>query len=135
MERLLGYTVAEGLSLKAQDTVTAESYIKQRNRLVEALANDRKAPEIMELEALHKDGHIVPVEIHASILLNEQGIPVEILGVVRDITSRRQAEERAKKLNALNQNLLLSGDLKDKLKPFPQIKETLNKLNLNPRNL
>jgi PAS domain S-box-containing protein len=70
----------------------------------------------MELEAVHKDGHLLPVEIHANFILNEQGIPVEILGVVRDITSRRQAEARAKKLSVLNQNLLLSGDLNDKLK-------------------
>lgn len=116
VERLLGYTVAEGLSLKVQDTLTVESYVKQRDRLIEAFAGKRKAPEILELEAVHKDGHIFPVEIHANFILNEQGIPVEILGVVRDITSRRQVEERAKKLNLLNQNLLLSGDLKDKLK-------------------
>jgi len=116
IERLLGYTVVEALSLKAQDTVTAESYIKQRDRLLEAIASNRKAPEIMELEAVHKDGHTLPVEIHANFILNEQAIPVEILGVVRDISKRRQAEERAKKLNLLNQNLLLSGDLNDKLK-------------------
>jgi len=116
IERLLGYTAAEGLSLKARDTVTAESYIKQRDRLTEVIAGNRKAPEIMELEAVHKDGHTLPVEIHANFIFNEQGIPVEILGVVRDISSRRQAEERAKKLNLLNQNLLLSGDLNAKLK-------------------
>jgi PAS domain S-box-containing protein len=116
IKRLLGYTAAEGLSLKVRETLTAASYEKQRDRLMEAFAGQRKAPEIMELEAVHKDGHILPVEIHANFILNEQGIPVEILGVVRDITGRRQAEARVKKLSVLNQNLLLSGDLTDKLK-------------------
>jgi PAS domain S-box-containing protein len=115
VERLLGYTAAEGLCLNVRDTQTAASYVKQRDRITEALAGKRKAPEIMELEAVHKDGHILPVETHANFILNEQGIPVEILGVVRDITNRRQAEARANKLNVLNQNLLFSGDLTDKL--------------------
>lgn len=39
IERMLGYTVAEGLSLKAEDTVTAESYEKQADKLLEAIAN------------------------------------------------------------------------------------------------
>lgn len=115
IKRLLGYTVAEGLALKARDTLTSASYTKQRDRLIEAVADRRITPEIMELDAVHKDGHILPVEIHANFLLDEQGVPVEIMGVVRDITGRRRAEDRAKKLNALNQNLLLSGDLNDKL--------------------
>jgi len=116
VKRLLGYTVEEGLSLKVRDIMTAESYVKQQDRFLKAIAEERKAPEIMEIEAVHKDGHIVPVEIHADFISNEQGVPVEILGVVRDITRRRQVEDRAEKMNFLNQNLLLSGDLKDKLK-------------------
>jgi PAS domain S-box-containing protein len=116
VKRLLGYTVEEALSLKVRDIMTAESFVKQQDRFLKAIAGERKAPEIMEIEAVHKDGHIVPVEIHADFILNEQGIPVEILGVVRDITRRRQVEDRAEKMNLLNQNLLLSDDLKDKLK-------------------
>lgn len=92
IERLLGYTVEEVLSLKAQDTVTAESYVKQRDRLMEALSNNRKAPEILELDAVHKDGHTLPVETHANFIFDAQGNPAEILGVVRDITKRKLAE-------------------------------------------
>lgn len=44
------------------------------------------APAILELEAVHKDGHTLPVETHASLILDEQGNPVEIVGVVRDIS-------------------------------------------------
>ena len=116
IKNLLGYTAAEGLSLKVRDTLTPASYAKQRDRLREAIANQQMAPEIMELEVVHKDGHILPVEIHANFILDDQGIPVEILGVVRDRTNRSQVEAAAKKLNILNQNLLLSGDLNDKLK-------------------
>ena len=92
IERLLGYTAEEVLSLKAQDTVTAASYEIQRDRLIEAISNNRKAPEILELNAVHKDGHTLPVEIHANFIFDAQGNPAEILGVVRDITKRKQAE-------------------------------------------
>ena len=46
----------------------------------------------MEVEVLHKDGHTLPVEIHAVLIFDDQGIPVEILGVARDITVRKRAE-------------------------------------------
>ncbi len=92
-ERLFGYTAEEGLSLKAQDIVTAESYAKQQASLIESLASGRQEQEILELEAVHKDGHTLPVEINANFILDEQGNPVEILGAVRDITERKRAEE------------------------------------------
>lgn len=98
IESILGYTVAEGLSLKAQDTVTAESYEQQRDKLMEALSNHQMSPEILELEAVHKDGRTLSVETHASIILDDQGNPVEILGVVRDISKQKQMQTERENL-------------------------------------
>ena len=98
IERILGYTPEEGIALKPQDTVTEESYIKQGNALLEALTTKRMAPKILELEAIHKDGDIIPVEIHANFILDEQGNPVEILGVVRDISKQKKMREEREKL-------------------------------------
>ena len=98
IKRILGYTVEEGLALKAQDTVTEESYIYQRDRLIEAISNNQMAPAILELEAVHKDGHTLPVETHASLILDEQGNPAEIVGVVRDISKQKQMKEEREKL-------------------------------------
>jgi two-component system cell cycle sensor histidine kinase/response regulator CckA len=100
IERLLGYTVEEGLSLSVKDSLTAESYIKQQAGLIETLSNKRTTPTILELEAVHKDGHTLPVEAHANLVFDEQGNPVEVLGVVRDITKRKEAEEEKLKLEA-----------------------------------
>ncbi len=63
----------------------------------EALASGRWDPAILELEAVHKDGHTIPIETHASFILDEQGVPVEIQGVARDITDRKRAEEELRK--------------------------------------
>ncbi len=89
---MLGYSKEDILSLKAGDTVTPESYHKQLNKLAEDMAAGGRAPRIMELEALHKDGHTVPVEVHASLIFDDKGTPVEIMGIVRDITERKKAE-------------------------------------------
>ncbi len=94
IQKLLGYTVEEGLSLSARDSLTAESYIRQREGLIEALSDNRTTPAILELEAVHKDGHTVPVEVHVNFVFDEQGNRVEIVGVVRDIAERKRTHEQ-----------------------------------------
>jgi two-component system NtrC family sensor kinase len=47
-----------------------------------------------QLELIHKDGHIIPFEVHASFVYNEKGEPAEIVGVARDITERKKMEEQ-----------------------------------------
>ena len=98
IERILGYTPEEGLALGAQETVTEESYIKQRDALLEDLAAGSMAPRILELEAVHKDGHIVPVEVHANFIRDDQGNPVEIMGVVRDVSKQEKLRQEREEL-------------------------------------
>jgi len=97
VERLLGYTSTEIPSLRVMDVLTAESYEIQRNGMQEALVSGRRDPATLELEAVHKDGHTVPIETHASFILDEQGNPVVIQGVARDITDRKRVEEGLRK--------------------------------------
>ena len=96
VERILGYTAKESLSLRVQDVLTTESYDRQRENLTKALESGRREPTILELEAVHKDGHTVPVEIHANFILDERGNPLEIVGVARDITERKRVEKQIK---------------------------------------
>ncbi len=48
----------------------------------------------LELDLKHKDGHIIPFEIHSNLVFNEKGEPAEIVGVARDITERKRMEEQ-----------------------------------------
>lgn len=95
---LIGYSVEEVLSLRVKDVLTAGSYAKQLSSMQESIAGGRMEPRILELDAVHKDGHVFPVEIHSAFVLDERGRPVEILGVARDITERLELEQRRRQI-------------------------------------
>lgn len=101
IEGVLGYTAKEGVSLRIQDILTRESYLKQKERLIKAFENRQNISETIELEAIHKDGHIVPIEIKAGFILDDQGNPAEILGTARDITERKKVENALKESEEL----------------------------------
>ncbi len=68
---------------------------------------------ILELELIHKDGRHIPVEVHGSIIVNEDGIPLGLQGTTRDITERRNtqkelihAKEKAEEANRLKSGFL-----------------------------
>jgi PAS domain S-box-containing protein len=96
-EIILGYTNDEILSVGPRDVLTMESYAIQREKLEEAILQGKDEPEILEVGVVHKDGRVIPVEIHARLLFDNQGVPQEILGIARDITWRKEAELALKK--------------------------------------
>ena len=95
---ILGYTVEEVLTLEIQALLTPESYTKQKERMLESVANGRYDSEMMELEVIHKDGHTLPIQINANFLFDDKGIPVEILGVARDISKQKKLQEERETL-------------------------------------
>jgi len=104
VERMLGYTAEESLSLGIQDILTPESYAKQKERMLKSLESGQAIPEMMELEVVHKDGRTLPMEINANFILDEHGHPFEILGVARDISKQKKMrEEREKLINELQE--------------------------------
>ncbi|MBN1196673.1 MAG: PAS domain S-box protein, partial [Candidatus Aminicenantes bacterium] len=48
---------------------------------------------IFETQMLRRDGSTIAVEIHGRIIFDNQGKPVSLQGVTRDITERKQAQE------------------------------------------
>jgi len=93
VERMLGYTEIEALSLQSKDVLTAESYEKQKYEMFKDIKSGIFM-RTLELDAVHKDGHIIPIELHARIIHNENGEPTEIVGIVRDITERKKIQEQ-----------------------------------------
>jgi PAS domain S-box-containing protein len=100
IQNILGYTAEEAYSLSAKELLTKESYEYQNRVLQENLKNATdysNLTQTLELQVVHKDGTIIWGEFHTRLVTNEKGEPIEIIGIMRDITERKKAEERDKK--------------------------------------
>jgi PAS domain S-box-containing protein len=77
----------------------------------------------MSKRFVHKDGHVVWTQVAVSLIRDKNKKPLFIVGIVEDITARKQGEfirerilARQQALNLLQGYLLGTGELKEKLK-------------------
>ncbi|WP_283150507.1 diguanylate cyclase [Silvimonas soli] len=107
-ERLRGWTAEKILEQRLEEMVSPRSVNQVRERLQESMRRigegDLSARFItMELEHLHKEGHSVPCEVVANIMLDSAGRPTHIVGSTRDITRRKMAEDAIRKMAFFDQ--------------------------------
>ena len=95
---LVGSSGSKDLVLnRLEDALTPASAQKVRDLLPTLLASGKDYLDVghpVELEILRHDGSTVWVDTTASVIRDEAGRPVELLGVMRNIARRKQAEER-----------------------------------------
>ncbi len=97
--QILGYTDQESRNLSLRDILTDRSFEEVMRIYKEELEReeqpdvDRNRTMTFELEEIHKSGSLLWVETTAKFLRDESGRPYSILGVSRDITPRKYAEE------------------------------------------
>ncbi len=100
VERLLGYTVEEAMAKKMEEVFTPEAIRTMANVLSEEMAiekqsdKDLRRSRTLETQMIHRDGTIIPVEISYSALRDACGEIHSILCVARDISKRKQTEDR-----------------------------------------
>jgi PAS domain S-box-containing protein len=92
MERLLGYSRDEVLGQHYGMAVTPASraLIEDRNR--RALAGERLA-STYEIAVVRQDGRVIAVEARTRLLRDRAGQPTGALGIFRDVTERKRADE------------------------------------------
>ena len=100
-ERITGYSREEALTMRISEVVAPE-YIEYAQRMTMRKL-DGEAPTSYELEIIAKGGQRVTLEL-STRLICQNGKPVGVQGIGRDITSRRQAEEKLLH-NALHDSL------------------------------
>jgi PAS domain S-box-containing protein len=105
VQRYLGYSSEEAQGMSMRELLTPASNELAVRRLAELLAalaaGDEKArASTHELDQVRKDGSIVPSEVSVTVLSDESGRPHELLGVTRDISDRKKAEENRERLQA-----------------------------------
>jgi PAS domain S-box-containing protein len=99
VERIRGYTVEEVMQQSVEEIFTPSSLeialkVYEEELAIESMPHrDLSRTRTVELEHTCKDGSTVWVEINMAFLHDQDGQPVGILGVSRDITERKRAEE------------------------------------------
>ena len=103
VEKVLGYKLEDLKELKLDDILSPESFKTAMNFFSVEMARAMGAEptyvlnKLLELEFVCKDGHLIWGEILFSFIRDSQGKPLSILCEARDITERKQAEEKLNK--------------------------------------
>ncbi|HCE56245.1 MAG TPA: hypothetical protein DER09_00255 [Prolixibacteraceae bacterium] len=102
--KLRGFTVEETLTQNIAETLTPDSFNKIKqvvDTVLPAVLSGEKLTEpiIRELKTIRKDKTIIWVEVTATPLNDDDGKPIGILGVTRDISKRKAAQEELQVLS------------------------------------
>ena len=103
IERFTGYTVQEALGRGLEVSLPPESYKRAMKLLSEKLLSVQSGQETsdrivkFEYEAYHKDGRAIWFEATMAFQLDERGKPIAFVGISREITERKEAEEELEK--------------------------------------
>ena len=107
VERLRGITPEKALQIQNMDRFYPP---ESRGRLAKILRNEslwkknknaaEPEPIVIEQKEYGRDGKTIWVELTARVLFDKKGAPTQVLGVSRDVTARKKAEEALKKAHA-----------------------------------
>ncbi|GAB3192383.1 putative bifunctional diguanylate cyclase/phosphodiesterase [Hydrogenophaga aquatica] len=104
IQKQRGYTVAEALQQSIDDMLTPESAALAHRLITERLAalkagDESARTQTTEIEQLHRDGHTVFTEVVSTFITNARGETLQLQGVTRDITARKEAEAKITQLS------------------------------------
>lgn len=96
--RLLGFAVEDAESRSMQEALTPESLSAAMKALEELLEANRRGTEpcvskVGQLEMIRKNGSTLWTEADVSLLRGPDGHPNGVMGVIRDISERKAAED------------------------------------------
>jgi len=89
---MLGYSDAELAQLTYLD-LTPEKWHEYESNILHNQIIKRGYSDVYEKEYRRKDGTVFPAELHTVLSRDENGNPVSMWGIVRDISERKQTEQ------------------------------------------
>jgi diguanylate cyclase (GGDEF)-like protein/PAS domain S-box-containing protein len=99
-ERILGYAGDEAIGKNLHQLIAPQRYHEAHRAAFDTFKKTGQGNAInstLELEACHKNGHEISVELSLSSLRLKNGW--HTVGIIRDVTERKQAEEKLKHLS------------------------------------
>jgi PAS domain S-box-containing protein len=112
IEQIRGFTADEVMDLPIEKSLPSHAIENAQKMLGEALATCGIGPDgkpmtaTFEQEEYCKDGSTVWTEVRASMARDEEGNPIGIMGITRDITERRRTEALLKQSEEQYRNLV-----------------------------
>lgn len=104
-QSMVGYTEEELVHLH-YDNLTPAIWHASEAEIIDTQVLKRGYSDIYEKEYRRKNGTCFPVELRSYLIRDEEGLPIGMWAIVRDITERKQAEQTLRKSEArLNQTL------------------------------
>ncbi|MDZ8186426.1 MAG: PAS domain S-box protein [Nostoc sp. ChiSLP02] len=101
---MLGYSQEELLNKNFRDITYPEDIEVHLKKLQILIAGELDTFSL-EKRYLHKDGNLIWVNLTVSLIRDSIGKPISIIGVVKDIRERKQAEENIRKTLAKEKEL------------------------------
>lgn len=93
-ERMFGLSREDLIGQPAYKLATSASNALIEERTRRFLAGDKPASSTFELDLVHRDGHIIPIEARTRAIRDRQGNPIGFQGVYRDISAKRELERQ-----------------------------------------
>ena len=114
VSRILGYTPQELMQHELTHTLTPESIktmIDSVPERLDNLRNNRQTHYVDEVEQISKDGSLILTEITTNWIFNPITQHAEVIGITRDITERKEAEEHKRQIEVHRQQSLKADSL------------------------
>ncbi|MHB9037374.1 MAG: PAS domain S-box protein [Armatimonadota bacterium] len=124
--QMLGYSDEELRNLTYSD-ITPVQWREHERDIVEKEVLERGYSETFEKEYRRKDGKIIPVELRKHLLRDDEGNPIGMWSVVRDISERRRTEEEKRQfyretIRSVTEGRLEIGD-RDAVSPYQAVSD------------
>jgi two-component system cell cycle sensor histidine kinase/response regulator CckA len=97
-EQITGYTHEECLALNISNTLAPEHVNKAREMMARKIAGEKVTA--YEVDILAKDGKRISVEVNTKLILQD-GVPVGVQGIARDVTERKHLEDQLRQSQKL----------------------------------
>jgi PAS domain S-box-containing protein len=94
VEQVLGYTVDEFVGHFLYEFCDESDFAQMVSVIQSTVASGGEQTSVIFLSQMrHKDGRRLIVEIHGTLILNDDGTPRHLQGLTRDVTAQQQAEQ------------------------------------------
>jgi len=123
-EELLGYSLEELMQLTYQQ-LTPETWWAFEQDLVEKLIVGRGYSGVYRKEYIRKDGTVFPVELSSYLVRDEDGTPIGMWGLARDISGQVAAEKAREESEIHYRTLFENSPISLWLEDYSEVKRFL----------